>query len=100
VLYPNPSDGRDTTLSFVINKPVSSVTVDVMTPANRSIYHDVFLGNATGVSTSIRPSGGFSIGQNAVRLSVQSMHLANGLYYVVLRLPDGTKSNGKWVVVR
>lgn len=65
------------------------------------VYSDVVAGDDSDISSvAYSKNGRFSIGQNAITLNLQSLNLANGIYYVILRLPDGTKAIGKLVILR
>jgi hypothetical protein len=85
VVYPNPAPIEDPIhVSFKLNQPADYVTIQVWTPANRRVYtHKV--------------TGPFSVGLKTVTLDLPQLKLANGLYYVVIRLPNGKQSIGKWV---
>lgn len=75
--------------------------MNVVTVANRLVYSDVVAGDDTDISAvAYSKNGRFSIGQNAITLNLQSLKLANGLYYVIIRLPDGSKAVGKLVIIR
>jgi hypothetical protein len=103
VVYPNPVTGDNPQISFVLNAPTDSVSVEIVTDAFRKVYREVVLGGSSDVgagSTDTNRTGGFSIGRNTIRLNLENLNLANGLYYVVLRLPNGTKSVGKMVIAR
>ena len=73
-------------LSFNLNEPVDSLTVQVWTTANRLVYEN-------------QVPGPFSIGMATVTLDLPQLDLANGLFYVIVRLPDGQHSIGKLVTV-
>jgi hypothetical protein len=99
VVYPNPVEGGNAKVAFTLNGAVASVTVKVVTSSYRVIYTNV-------VSTSISRSGsctsgvaGFTVGQNYVCLNIADLNLANGLYYVVIALPDGTSATTELVVL-
>jgi hypothetical protein len=104
-VYPNPVNGGNPQISFIINAPTDSVSVEIATDAFRKVYSEVVLGSSSNVgmavgSADLNRTGGFSIGRNSIRLNLESLNLANGLYYVIIRLPNGTKSVGKLVIVR
>lgn len=88
IVYPNPVSTDDPKVAFTLNAQVTSVTVEVVTDSFRVVYKNV-------------ETGTFNIGPNTVGLPVRNLNLANGLYYVIIRLPDGTtESVGKMVIVR
>jgi len=97
VVYPNPCKGRDVLVDFTIAQPVKFVSLEIVTDAYRKVHREVVLGNAAAIGNG---NTGFVIGRNTVRLSLGSLRLANGVYYLVVRLPDGTKAIGKLVILR
>jgi hypothetical protein len=67
-----------------LNEPADNVTVQVWTPANRLVYENTV-------------PGPFSIGMVTVTLDLPQLDLANGLFYVIVKLPDGSQAIGKLV---
>ena len=86
IAFPNPVRvDEPIKVAFNLNKPVDYVTVILTTDAYRVITRNTV-------------PGPFSIGMATVTLDLPGLHLSNGIYYVVVRLPDGTtESVGKLV---
>jgi hypothetical protein len=106
VVYPNPVNAGNPQVLFTLNTATDSVSVEVVTDTFRKVYREVVLGNSSNVETGeagsmgLNRTDGFSVGKNNIRLNLQSLKFANGLYYVIIRLPDGSKSVARMVVLR
>lgn len=86
VVYPNPSrDDQPIHVVFQLNKGADRVVVSVVTDDFRLVYKKVSLGP-------------FWTGRNTLVLPREGLHLANGLYYVIVTLPSGEKAVGKMVM--
>jgi hypothetical protein len=96
--------GDRATVYFSVSEPTDTVTLEIVTDSFRKVFKEVYLGNSMSVgNTSTRTAhraDGFSIGRNVVQLNIANMRLANGLYFVVVRLPNGEKGIGKLVILR
>jgi hypothetical protein len=105
IVAPNPVTGDRATVYFSVSEPTDKVTLEIVTDSFRKVYKEVYMGNAMNVSSATASNvthraDGFSIGRNAIKLNIESLRLANGLYFVVVRLPNGEKAIGKLVIIR
>ena len=87
-------------VAFTLNEAFASVTVKIVTSSYRVIYTNVLSTSSSRSGSCTNDVAGFTVGQNYVCLNIADLNLANGLYYVVIALPDGTSATTGLVVLR
>jgi hypothetical protein len=97
-VYPNPVNGDVAKVSFTLNESVSSVSVEVVTDSFRKVYKNLVYGTAMKSRSCNNGAGGFNIGRNTICLDMGDLNLSNGLYYVIIRLSDGTHAVAKFAI--
>jgi hypothetical protein len=100
VVYPNPVEGGTVKVAFTLNEAFASVTVKIVTSSYRVIYTNALSASSSRSGSCTNDVAGFTIGQNYVCLNIADLNLANGLYYVVITLPDGTTATTQLVIIR
>jgi hypothetical protein len=100
VVYPNPVEGGTAKVAFTLNEAVASVRVKIVTSSYRVIYTNVVSMSSSRSGSCTNDVAGFIVGQNYICLNVSDLNFANGLYYVVITLPDGTTATTQLVIIR
>jgi hypothetical protein len=100
VVYPNPVEGGTVKVAFTLNEAVASISVKIVTSSYRVIDTNVVSTSSSRMGPCTNDIAGFTVGQNYICLNIADLNLANGLYYVVITLPDGTTATTQLVIIR